>query len=86
MIEIKDLLSRFSNLIVSGEGKKNLIKEAIYEVTGVQISTDKIKLKNNVIYLEVKPIFKNEIFLKKEKIFHKIAEKTGNTNVPVDIR
>lgn len=57
------------------------------EVVNLDIDSNKIKIKNNVVYLDVKPIYKNEIFLKKEKIFEKLQEKIGIANkLPEDFR
>jgi hypothetical protein len=87
MIEIKDLLARFNNLLSSSEIKKQIIKEVLLEVVNLDIDSNKIKIKNNVVYLDIKPIYKNEIFLKKEKIFEKLQEKIGIANkLPEDFR
>ncbi|MBI2631126.1 hypothetical protein HYW73_02845 [Candidatus Nomurabacteria bacterium] len=85
MIEIKDLLSRFSNILLSEEGKKESVRKIVGEVIGIDIQKEKIKIKNNVIYLNVKPIYKNEIFLKQEKIFTKLEEAFGKKS-PKNIR
>jgi hypothetical protein len=77
MIEIKDLLSRFNSLLLKGEAKKNSIGNIISEVIGIEIKTKDIRIKNGVIYLNIKPIYKNEIFIKREKIFSKIQEAFG---------
>ena len=61
MIEIKDLLLKFNNLLVSEEVKKNSILNILKEVVGIQIKPEDIKIKNNTIYLNIKPIYKNEI-------------------------
>ena len=68
MIEIKDLLARFNNLLASEEVKKTSIKNVISQIIGVEIKSEDIKIKNNTIYLNIKPIYKNEIFIKQEKI------------------
>ncbi|MFH1608822.1 MAG: hypothetical protein ABH951_02275 [Patescibacteria group bacterium] len=87
MIEIKDLLSRFSNLLSFSEIKKQIIKEVLLEVINLEINSSKIKIKNNIVYLDIKPIYKNEIFLKKEKIFEKLKEKMSiNNRLPEDFR
>jgi hypothetical protein len=86
MLEIKDLLGRFSNIILSGEGRKQILKEALFEATGIIIETKNISIKNNVVYLNIKPIYKNEIFLKKDKIFEKLKDKIGNNKIPEDFR
>ena len=85
MIEIKDLLNRFSKIIETGEGNKKFITETIKEVTGILIETKDLKVKNGTIYLNIKPIYKNEIFLKKDQIFSKLKESLGKKS-PKDFR
>lgn len=77
MIEIKDLLARFKNTLFSEEVKRNLIMEVLKEETGLQINFENIKIKDNIVYLNIKPIYKNEILFKKEKIFEKLRERLG---------
>ena len=84
MIEIKGLLLRFSNLLFSEEVKKNSIIDVLHQVVGLQMKPGDIKIKNDVIYLNTKPIYKNEIFLNKNKIFSKLKEKLGK-KTPLDI-
>jgi hypothetical protein len=43
----------------------------------VDIKSEDIKIKNNIIYLNIKPIYKNEIFIKQEKIFLALKESLG---------
>lgn len=69
MIEIKDLLLKFNNLLFSEEVKKNSIIDILNQVVGIQVKPEDIKIKNNIIYLNIKPIYKNEILLKKDEIF-----------------
>jgi len=85
MIEIKDLLVRLDKLLLSKETKKKFIKDVLIEITGIQIKTQDIEIKNNVIYLDIKPIYKNEIFLKQDQIFLKLKESLGK-NFPQNIR
>ena len=85
MIEIKDLLARFSHILLSEEGKKETIRNIISEVIKVEIKSEDIKIKNNIIYLNIKPIYKNEIFLKQEKILLKLEESFGK-KAPTDLR
>jgi len=74
MVEIKDLLSRFDNILLFGGREKEFIRKIISETIGVEIKTKDIEIKDGTVYLKVKPIYKNEIFLKKEKIFLKLKE------------
>lgn len=85
MIEIKDLLSKWSEAILSGELKKGTIKAVLEEVLGVNIKTEEIEIKNNIIYLNIKPIYKNQILLKKEKIDLMLSD-YFKKNPPQEIR
>jgi hypothetical protein len=85
MIEIKDLLDRFNKILLSEEGKKESVRKAISVVLGEEIESKDIKIKNNIIYLNIKPIYKNEIFIKKDQIFSKLQDFLGK-NTPQDIR
>lgn len=85
MIEIKDLLARWSDVLLSGEAKKETVRGIISTVIGVKIDSQDIKLKNNTVYLNIKPIYKSEIFLKKSKI-DALLEETFNTRAPKEIR
>lgn len=77
MIKIKDLLLRFNNLLLLEEIKKNSIIEILYQVIGLRIKPEDITIKNNTVYLNIKPIYKNEIFLKKDEIFTKLETNLG---------
>jgi hypothetical protein len=85
MIEIKDLLSKWSGILLSEEVKLEAVSRIISEIIGVEIKKDQVKIKNSVIYLDIRPIYKNEIFLKQEKISAKLEEQFGK-KIPKDIR
>jgi hypothetical protein len=85
MIEIKDLLLKFDKMLLSEEVKKESVRKIISEAIGVQIKPEDVKIKNNIIYLNIKPIYKNEIFLKQEQIFLKLKESLGK-KTPQDIK
>jgi len=84
MIEVKELLNNFNNLLLSNELKKNSVALAISEVVKIKIKTDQIEVKNGKIYLHIKPIYKNEIFLKQNEIFLKL-KKIQDKNTPKQI-
>lgn len=81
MIEIKDLLSRFDKILLSEEMKTQTIREIIGKIIKLEIKPSDIKIKNNTIYLNIKPIYKNEIFLKKEEINERMIEVFGAKNL-----
>ncbi|KKQ06334.1 MAG: hypothetical protein UU82_C0025G0003 [Candidatus Nomurabacteria bacterium GW2011_GWC2_41_8] len=85
MIVIKDLLGKFNNILLSEEGRKESIRSIISEIIKVEISSREIEIKNNTVYLNIKPIYKNEILLKREQIFLKL-KKSLNKGVPQDMR
>jgi hypothetical protein len=85
MIELKDLLARFNNLLLSEEGKTDTVRNIISEVIGIPIKKEEIRIKNNTVYLNIKPIYKNEIFLKQEQILLKLQEILGK-KTPQNIR
>ena len=72
MIEIKDLLEKFSDIILSQEAKKESVRNVFSVVLGVQIKKEDIKIKNNDVYLNIKPIYKNEIFIKKDLMMDRL--------------
>lgn len=85
MIEIKDLLVRFENILLSEEAKSESVRQIISEIIGIEIKKEQIKIKNKIIYLNIKPIYKNEIFLKQGKILAKLEEAFG-AETPENIR
>lgn len=82
MIEIKDLLNRFNIILLSEQGKKESVGRAVSEIIGQEIKPTDINIKNNIIYLNIKPIYKNEIFLKQEQISLKLKEILGKNQPP----
>ena len=85
MIEIKDLLLRLNNILLKEEIKKGAVCEAINKTIGINLSPKDVKIKNNIVYLNIKPIYKNEIFLKKDLINIKLKELLGD-KIPKEIR
>lgn len=81
MIEIKNLLIRFNKLVDNEEIKISLIKEAILEVSNIDIPKNKITFKNGVLKLDIKSIYRSEIFLNWDKILEKIEQKGNIKNI-----
>ena len=85
MIEIKDLLGRFEKIILSEEGKKEVIRKVISEAIKIKINSKAVSIRNDTIYLDIKPIYKNEVFLKQNEIFAKLQEYFG-PKTPQNVR
>ena len=77
MFNIADYLSKFKNI---GQGEKALkqnIVSSILEITGINLSIDKIEVKNGEATLKVSPGIRTAVFIKREQILSKIKEKGG---------
>ncbi|MEJ0001720.1 MAG: hypothetical protein WDN09_00830 [bacterium] len=85
MIEIKDLLARFSNVLLKEELKQEAVREVISKVIRFDIPSEGISLKNGTVYLDIKPIYKSEILLKRDRIDELLRQALNKEN-PYDIR
>ncbi|OGI59955.1 hypothetical protein A2814_01470 [Candidatus Nomurabacteria bacterium RIFCSPHIGHO2_01_FULL_38_19] len=85
MIAIKDLLANWSNALLSEELKIKAVNKVLQQVIGIKIENRDIQIKNNTVYLNVKPIYKNEIFINKKEITS-LLEKTLGKKAPKDVR
>lgn len=77
MVELKSLLARFELILLDEEAKKEAIVTALKKVTGIDISKQSIEIRGGDVHLRVKPLYKSEIFLKKEEIMHELALALG---------
>jgi hypothetical protein len=77
MFEIKELLLPFEKILNSNELRLDQIRLILIKHLGVNIQREKIELKNNKIFLKLKPIFKNQILLKKDKIILDLEKELG---------
>jgi hypothetical protein len=85
MIEIGDLLGKWSYLLVSSEAKTEQLRNIIGEIIGIKIKPEDISIKNNVLHLNIRPIYRSEILMKREEILFKLRESLG-AKCPSDIR
>lgn len=85
MIEIKDLLYKFKNILFLKEERKKIIVQIILEITELKLKTEEIEVKNGILYLNIKSIYKNEIFIKQDKILLEF-KKILNKKAPIEIR
>lgn len=84
MQDIKDLLSSFKEVLLGEENRKEKIISIIESITKIKIKSTDFEIKNSIIFLNIKPVFKNEIFLKKELILKEIKN-SFSKRVPIDI-
>lgn len=85
MIEIKDLLLNFRNRLLSEEARKGFIQDALFRIVNISVERDDIEIKNGILYLKIKPIYKNEVFMKRYEILSEIKKSLGKKS-PTNIR
>lgn len=77
MRSIQDLLERFKGILETESSKKENIIEIIREITGIILTSQEIDVKHGKLFLKTKPIFRNEILIKKERILKRLLEFFG---------
>jgi hypothetical protein len=83
MIEIKDLLGRFKELLSSEDYKKEAVRDTLKNILDLDIEKEKITIEKNSILLDINPVYKNEVFIKKDIILSSIFEKLGKKNMEI---
>lgn len=68
MNNISNFFQKFLNLEKDKGLKISLILEAIKKETGLDLKKENIELKGDSVKINCSPIFRNEIFMRKEKI------------------
>jgi hypothetical protein len=72
MQNISSFLTKFKNIIKSDEDIKEKICLSIKNNTGIEINKSNILIRNKIATIKEKPHFKNEVFMKKEKILDEL--------------
>lgn len=80
---LNSFLDKFKKIIGENTQNKDFIIESIEKELHKKIDKNNIKISKNILYLNISPIFKNEIYMRKEKILKSLEEK--NINV-IDIK
>jgi hypothetical protein len=78
MHSIQDLLERFKGILDTEDSKKENIIKILEENTSIVISAGDIDVKKGKLFLKVKPIYKNAILLKKDKILEDLRLSFGD--------
>ncbi len=84
LFNISAYLEKFKKLGSGDTSLKEVLVRVLGEVVGINISPEKISIKNGEIFLNVSPAIKNTVFIKKETILLKLKEKA--TQNILDIR
>lgn len=86
MIEIKDLLEKWHGALFSEAARREAIRRAVSEVLGIPLEERAVEIKNNTVYLDLKPLYKNEIFLKQEAILRRLEASSPGKRMPDGFR
>ena len=78
MENISSFLQRFKALLSSAGARKQISLEAIKEFFNIDIDPEKVKIKNDVLFLDVSPAFKSALFLKKKDLLNTINQRVGS--------
>ncbi len=81
MIELKNLLAKYDKFIFQEESKRVLVSRALSEVLPFSVGPEKIQIKNNTIYIDIKPLYKNEILIKRDKILENLEKYIGKISL-----
>lgn len=76
-------LDKFKKIIGENTQNKDFIIESIEKELCKKIDKDNIKISKNILYLNISPMFKNEIYMRKERVLKSLKEK--NINI-IDIK
>lgn len=74
MFNISQFLEKFAKLRRGNELLKQTLLATIKDFSGVELKSEDLDLKEDQVYLKCSPIFRNQIFMHKERIEEKLKE------------
>jgi hypothetical protein len=75
MFNIDKYLEKFSKNIQSADGQKKEIADTIKKLSGIDIATKDLEVKNFILHTNTSPAVKNKLFMYKKAILEGIASK-----------
>ena len=85
MADIKDLLSKFNNILNKGFAEKDVIVRVFERVLDVKIDREDVSFKNDTLFIKSDTYLKAEIKLNKESLLKEI-KKQGLEKTVKDIK
>jgi hypothetical protein len=85
MADIKDLLSKFNNILNKGFAEKDVIVRVFERVLDVKIDIEDVSFKNDTLFIKSDSYLKAEIKLNKERLLKEI-KKQGLDKVVKDVK
>ena len=81
---LSSFLEKFKN-IIDPQQERIYISNIISSLVGDEINESVISIKNGIIFLQISPMLKTQIFLNKQKIIEILNKQRPNLHI-VDIR
>lgn len=78
MENISSFLQRFKTLLSSQGARKQISIETIKSLFNIDIDPKKVRIQNDVLFLDVSPAFKNTLFFKKKELLKQINDQVGS--------
>ncbi len=76
MFNIGEYLNKFKKISENRDFLRKAVSEAVKNICGIDIDPEDIDVRDGIARIRSKPIIKNEIFLKKNKIMDFLKNKT----------
>jgi len=86
MNPISELLEKFKKILQTDTQVKDLFVRVLKGELNYDADAKNITLKDGIIYMSDKPIVKNEVFMKKEKILMELNQLLPKEKKIIDIR
>ena len=86
MLSISSFLEKFTKILNTSTLVRGFLIDIIKKEINYDIDVKNIKVQNGIVYLNERPIIKNEIFMKKNKILSELNQLIPREKHVLDIR
>lgn len=81
MNPLEQFLEKFKSFLTARGASKKTVIGAIKNITGIELSENEIEIKNGAVALYVRPLIKNEIFMRKSAILKELEQVGGISDI-----
>jgi hypothetical protein len=81
MQNIADLLRRYRNIRPPDAAVKKIVIEVVQKSLGIELHRISVSVIRGVVYIDVNPTIKSELFIHKEKILQEVQKEVGVENI-----
>lgn len=76
---LNSFFERFKHITPPDETIRKCVCEFVLCTYKKEITLKQVVVKNNIVFMQVNPVLKNEIFMRKKEIIEYIQQKTNKT-------